>query len=213
MALPPCHMFCQFYVDTDRRELSCQMYQVPPPRPSADWTRPRAAGRAPSRTAAGQGGGGGRGRGGVGGYGGLAGEDDGEGGFEPTGGGRGGGARDLGVSARGGAARRGAVRRLFGAIWGWARRSRTPIQNPRRRFKPRHRLDTIPSDASAPAGGGGSARAIWGWACPSTSRATRCSRASSRACVTSPPATSSTSWATPTSTGAPPYRPPYLTTF
>lgn len=27
MALPPCHMFCQFYVDTDRGELSCQMYQ------------------------------------------------------------------------------------------------------------------------------------------------------------------------------------------
>ena len=27
MALPPCHMFCQFYVDTDRNELSCQMYQ------------------------------------------------------------------------------------------------------------------------------------------------------------------------------------------
>lgn len=27
MALPPCHMFCQFYVDTERRELSCQMYQ------------------------------------------------------------------------------------------------------------------------------------------------------------------------------------------
>ena len=27
MALPPCHMFCQFYVDTERGELSCQMYQ------------------------------------------------------------------------------------------------------------------------------------------------------------------------------------------
>eukprot|EP01082_Thalassiosira_pseudonana_P007343 g6770.t1 g6770 contig23:1178395-1180293(-) len=27
MALPPCHMFCQFYVDTDRNEVSCQMYQ------------------------------------------------------------------------------------------------------------------------------------------------------------------------------------------
>lgn len=27
MALPPCHMFCQFYVDTNREELSCQMYQ------------------------------------------------------------------------------------------------------------------------------------------------------------------------------------------
>jgi dihydrofolate reductase/thymidylate synthase len=27
MALPPCHMFCQFYVDTTRGELSCQMYQ------------------------------------------------------------------------------------------------------------------------------------------------------------------------------------------
>jgi len=27
MALPPCHMFCQFYVDTDKKELSCQMYQ------------------------------------------------------------------------------------------------------------------------------------------------------------------------------------------
>ena len=27
MALPPCHMFCQFYVDTDAGELSCQMYQ------------------------------------------------------------------------------------------------------------------------------------------------------------------------------------------
>lgn len=26
MALPPCHMFCQFYVAND--ELSCQMYQV-----------------------------------------------------------------------------------------------------------------------------------------------------------------------------------------
>lgn len=27
MALPPCHMFCQFYVDTVQNELSCQMYQ------------------------------------------------------------------------------------------------------------------------------------------------------------------------------------------
>ncbi|CAB9503705.1 Thymidylate synthase [Seminavis robusta] len=27
MALPPCHMFCQFYVDTTTNELSCQMYQ------------------------------------------------------------------------------------------------------------------------------------------------------------------------------------------
>lgn len=27
MALPPCHLFCQFYVDTDKQELSCQMYQ------------------------------------------------------------------------------------------------------------------------------------------------------------------------------------------
>jgi dihydrofolate reductase/thymidylate synthase len=27
MALPPCHMFCQFFVDTDKNELSCQMYQ------------------------------------------------------------------------------------------------------------------------------------------------------------------------------------------
>jgi len=27
MALPPCHMFCQFYVDTVNNELSCQMYQ------------------------------------------------------------------------------------------------------------------------------------------------------------------------------------------
>jgi len=27
MALPPCHMFCQFYVDTKKKELSCQMYQ------------------------------------------------------------------------------------------------------------------------------------------------------------------------------------------
>jgi dihydrofolate reductase/thymidylate synthase len=27
MALPPCHMFCQFYVDTNKNELSCQMYQ------------------------------------------------------------------------------------------------------------------------------------------------------------------------------------------
>mmetsp|Transcript_36137 Transcript_36137/g.84459 ORF Transcript_36137/g.84459 Transcript_36137/m.84459 type:complete len:138 (-) Transcript_36137:115-528(-) len=27
MALPPCHMFCQFYVDTAAGELSCQMYQ------------------------------------------------------------------------------------------------------------------------------------------------------------------------------------------
>merc|ERR1719276_490479 len=27
MALPPCHMFCQFYVNTKKNELSCQMYQ------------------------------------------------------------------------------------------------------------------------------------------------------------------------------------------
>jgi dihydrofolate reductase/thymidylate synthase len=27
MALPPCHMFCQFYVDIAKNELSCQMYQ------------------------------------------------------------------------------------------------------------------------------------------------------------------------------------------
>jgi dihydrofolate reductase / thymidylate synthase len=27
MALPPCHMFCQFYVNTATNELSCQMYQ------------------------------------------------------------------------------------------------------------------------------------------------------------------------------------------
>ena len=27
MALPPCHMFCQFYVDTVSNEVSCQMYQ------------------------------------------------------------------------------------------------------------------------------------------------------------------------------------------
>ena len=27
MALPPCHMFAQFYVDTVAGELSCQMYQ------------------------------------------------------------------------------------------------------------------------------------------------------------------------------------------
>jgi len=27
MALPPCHMFCQFYVDTNKGEVSCQMYQ------------------------------------------------------------------------------------------------------------------------------------------------------------------------------------------
>jgi thymidylate synthase len=27
MALPPCHMFCQFYVDTKSNELSCQLYQ------------------------------------------------------------------------------------------------------------------------------------------------------------------------------------------
>jgi len=27
MALPPCHMFAQFYVDPARKELSCQMYQ------------------------------------------------------------------------------------------------------------------------------------------------------------------------------------------
>lgn len=26
MALPPCHMFAQFFVDTDRNQLSCQMY-------------------------------------------------------------------------------------------------------------------------------------------------------------------------------------------
>ena len=26
MALPPCHMFCQFYVDTRANKLSCQMY-------------------------------------------------------------------------------------------------------------------------------------------------------------------------------------------
>ncbi len=26
MALPPCHMFCQFYVNNEQ-ELSCQMYQ------------------------------------------------------------------------------------------------------------------------------------------------------------------------------------------
>ena len=26
MALPPCHMFCQFYVDTKTNKLSCQMY-------------------------------------------------------------------------------------------------------------------------------------------------------------------------------------------
>ncbi|GAX15155.1 dihydrofolate reductase / thymidylate synthase [Fistulifera solaris] len=27
MALPPCHMFCQFYVDIEKNELSCQLYQ------------------------------------------------------------------------------------------------------------------------------------------------------------------------------------------
>ena len=27
MALPPCHLFCQFYVDTNSNEVSCQMYQ------------------------------------------------------------------------------------------------------------------------------------------------------------------------------------------
>eukprot|EP00816_Leptocylindrus_hargravesii_P005187 CAMPEP_0196812822 /NCGR_PEP_ID=MMETSP1362-20130617/31667_1 /TAXON_ID=163516 /ORGANISM="Leptocylindrus danicus, Strain CCMP1856" /LENGTH=498 /DNA_ID=CAMNT_0042188743 /DNA_START=63 /DNA_END=1559 /DNA_ORIENTATION=+ len=27
MALPPCHMFCQFFVDTEHNELHCQMYQ------------------------------------------------------------------------------------------------------------------------------------------------------------------------------------------
>ena len=27
MALPPCHMFCQFFVDTEKQELHCQMYQ------------------------------------------------------------------------------------------------------------------------------------------------------------------------------------------
>merc|ERR1711862_544315 len=27
MALPPCHMFCQFYVDTKKNEVSCLMYQ------------------------------------------------------------------------------------------------------------------------------------------------------------------------------------------
>lgn len=27
MSLPPCHMFCQFYVDTSCNEVSCQMYQ------------------------------------------------------------------------------------------------------------------------------------------------------------------------------------------
>lgn len=27
MALPPCHMFCQFFVDNEKGELSCQMYQ------------------------------------------------------------------------------------------------------------------------------------------------------------------------------------------
>jgi dihydrofolate reductase / thymidylate synthase len=26
-ALPPCHMFCQFFVDVEKQELSCQMYQ------------------------------------------------------------------------------------------------------------------------------------------------------------------------------------------
>ena len=27
MALPPCHLLCQFYVDTIKKELSCQLYQ------------------------------------------------------------------------------------------------------------------------------------------------------------------------------------------
>ena len=27
MVLPPCHMFCQFYVDTTHNKLNCQMYQ------------------------------------------------------------------------------------------------------------------------------------------------------------------------------------------
>jgi dihydrofolate reductase/thymidylate synthase len=27
MALPPCHMFCQFFVNVEKQELSCQMYQ------------------------------------------------------------------------------------------------------------------------------------------------------------------------------------------
>jgi thymidylate synthase len=27
MALPPCHLMCQFFVDTTRNELSCQIYQ------------------------------------------------------------------------------------------------------------------------------------------------------------------------------------------
>lgn len=27
MALPPCHMFCQFFVNIEKQELSCQMYQ------------------------------------------------------------------------------------------------------------------------------------------------------------------------------------------
>lgn len=27
MALPPCHMMCQFYVDTNKNEVSCHMYQ------------------------------------------------------------------------------------------------------------------------------------------------------------------------------------------
>ena len=27
MALPPCHLLCQFYVDTTKNEVSCQMYQ------------------------------------------------------------------------------------------------------------------------------------------------------------------------------------------
>jgi dihydrofolate reductase/thymidylate synthase len=27
MALPPCHMFCQFYVDLEKNEVSCHMYQ------------------------------------------------------------------------------------------------------------------------------------------------------------------------------------------
>ena len=27
MSLPPCHMLCQFHVDMNNHELSCQMYQ------------------------------------------------------------------------------------------------------------------------------------------------------------------------------------------
>ena len=27
MALPPCHLLCQFYVDTTKNEVSCHMYQ------------------------------------------------------------------------------------------------------------------------------------------------------------------------------------------